>query len=72
MIPVETMYAPIYWAGPAQLFYRSCIRILRSISRLASRSAKALRLSYSFLPLATANSSFTLPSFRYNCRGIRL
>ena len=37
----------------------------RSISRLASRLAMSSRLSYSFLPLHRASSSFMRPSLRY-------
>ena len=39
-------------------------RIMRSMSRCASRLAMSSRLSYSFLPLHSASSSFMRPSLR--------
>jgi len=45
------------------------VLIARSISRLASRAAASARLSYSFLPTASASSIFTSPCLKYSLSG---
>ena len=69
-IPVETKYGPA-WNGilTNSLLY-PLSRMDRSMSRWASRRAMSSRLSYSFLPLHSANSNFMRPSFRYTLSGI--
>ena len=62
-IPVETKYGP-EWSGKDTDQSHPLARIVRSMSRLASRFAMSSRLSYSFLPLQSASSSFMRPSFR--------
>ena len=62
-IPVETKYGPV-WNGGATDQAHPLARIVRSMSRLASRFAMSSRLSYSFLPLQSASSSFMRPSLR--------
>jgi len=62
-IPVETKIRPRI-DGMKPMSSYPFARIIRSISRLASRFAMSSRLSYSFLPLHSASSSFMRPSFR--------
>ena len=62
-IPVETKYGP-EWERKTDGFRHPRARMERSMSRWASRLAMSSRLSYSFLPLHSANSSFMRPSFR--------
>ena len=60
-IPVETKYGPMW---DLELTGHPRARIDRSMSRCASRLAMSSRLSYSFLPLHSASSSFIRPSLR--------
>ena len=48
---------------------RDRVAIARSASRRSCRSRSACRLSYSRLPLATASSTFALPSLKYRDSG---
>ena len=71
-IPVETKIRPRIREGELLLLPMDYprARIVRSMSRWASRLAMSSRLSYSFLPLHSASSSFMRPSFRYTLSGI--
>ncbi len=51
---------------------RDRVAIARSASRRSCRSRSACRLSYSRLPLATASSTFALPSLKYRDSGTRV
>ena len=68
--PRRNQIRPHVGKGRCLPFDQFLARIERSMSRWASRRAMSSRLSYSFLPLHSASSSFMRPSFRYTLRGI--
>ncbi len=60
---------PLYSSGYACRCLRFAAAIARSVSRRSWCSRRVWRLSYSFLPRASAISAFARPSLKYRARG---